>query len=407
MDFFNLITSIEAHKIIQKKIGIYKAKENIDVTESLNRVLAEDVMAPEDLPAFTKSIMDGYALQGQDTFGVSEEKPQSLELIGKVEMGKEPTVTIESGQAANISTGGMMPSGANAVIMVEDTELKDNRVKIYSSVSPGENIIYKGSDIEAGQRVLPKNHQLRSQDIGALAGLGIKQVEVYKKLKVGIISTGDELIRLDEKLKLGQTRDINTYSLSSLIEQIGAVPVTTRIIKDDYQSLKAAIEKLRNEVDFILISGGSSVGTRDVTYEVLDELGSNGVLIHGVAVKPGKPTIFTMLEDTPIYGLPGHPVSVMVIFKKFVAPYIEEGLGIIDDKIKVKAKFNQNLSSAPGREDYLRVKLKEKDGNLLAIPVRGGSSLIMTMVEADGLVKIPLSREGLSVGEVVEVELFK
>ena len=408
MEFFELITSVEARQIIEDNISSLQSnsKEKIHITQALDRVTAENVMAPESLPAFTKSVMDGYAVKAEDTFGASEEKPQTLELIGEVRMGIEPIMKLEKGEAAKIPTGGMLSSGADAVVMVEDTLLEGERVQIFKPVSPGQNIVSKGSDIEAGQQLLPRNHQLRPQDIGALAGVGVEEILVYKKTKVGVISTGDELIPLENDLKLGQTRDINTYSLGSLIEELGAITVEGKIVEDEFASLKVAVESLVTEVDFLVISGGSSVGTRDVTYEVLDEIGDDGVLIHGVAVKPGKPTIFTMIDDVPVYGLPGHPVSVMVIFKKFVAPYIKKRMGVKNELNTVKAKFSQNLSSAPGREDYLRVKLEEDETGLVAKPVRGGSSLIMTMVEADGLVKVPLSKEGLVTGEEVEVELL-
>lgn len=406
MDFFELVTPKEAHQIIEANIELKKKTERIRVTEGLDRVAACDILTAEDLPAFTKSTMDGYAVQAEDTFGASEEQPQTLEVIGEVEMGVKPELKLGAGQAVEIPTGGMIPDGADSVVMVEKTEAKADKVRVYTSVSPGANIVQKGSDILQGETVVSAGHRLRPQDVGALAGLGIAEIEVYKKPKVGIISTGNELISLNDELKPGQTRDINTYSLTSLVEKVGAIPVQGGIIEDNAVALKQALVELTDEVDFLVISGGSSVGAKDVTYNVLEEVGTTDVLLHGIAIKPGKPTLFTMLDKLPIYGLPGHPVSVMVTFKKFVAPYIKRQMGIEELPSTVKAEFGQNISSDPGREDYLRVTLEEREAGLVAKPVCGESSLIMTMVEADGLVRVPLSREGLTAGEEVEVELF-
>jgi molybdopterin molybdotransferase len=407
MGFLEVITPIDAHQIIEDSIDHLSLRsiEKIEVTQSLDRVTANEVLAPEDLPAFTRSVMDGYALKAEDAFGVSEDKPKSLKIIGSVEMGIKPEMEVKNGEAVKIPTGGMLPLGADGVIMVEDTDFKDDKVKIYNSISPGENIVERGSDVEAGQVVLAEGHKLRSQDIGALAGLGIEEIDVYEKPKVGIISTGDELLPLGEELEPGEIRDINSYSLSSLVSESGGTSISSEIIEDNAESLKSAIERMAPRVDFLLISGGSSVGTKDLTYEVVDELSSEGVLIHGIAVKPGKPTIFAKIDDVAVYGLPGHPVSAMIVFKKFVAPYLKKRIGVNDIPHKIIAEFDQNVSSAPGREDYLRVKLEKREEGFIAKPVRGESSLIMTMVEADGLVKIPLFKEGLS-KEEVEVELF-
>ncbi|MCK8824404.1 molybdopterin molybdotransferase MoeA [Fuchsiella alkaliacetigena] len=406
MAFFELITPLKAREIIKSNIKSLQKTEGIKVTEALGRVTAEDILASEDLPAFTKSVMDGYALRAEDSFGASEEKPKTLELVGEVEMGAEPKVTVESGQAVKIPTGGMLPAGAEGVIMIEETALKGDKLTIYNSISPGENIVAQGSDIETGQVVLASEHRLRAQDIGMLAGLGIAEVSVYRRPKVGVISTGNELISLNEERHLGQTRDINTYSLCSLVEELGAIAVPGGIIEDNEESLKEAVINLVDQVDFIVVSGGSSVGVKDVTYTVLNELGDSEVLIHGIAIKPGKPTIFNLVEGVPAYGLPGHPVSAMVVFKKFVAPYIEAVMGGEQEKRHIEAEFSQNLSSDPGREDYIRVKLKKEATGWVAKPVQGESSLMMTMVAADGLVKVPWSKEGLAAGEVVRVELF-
>ncbi|MBM7624536.1 gephyrin-like molybdotransferase Glp [Sporohalobacter salinus] len=406
MEFFEFVTPKEALQTIEANIDLKKKTEKINVTKGLDRVVAFDVLAAEDLPAFTKSTMDGYAIQAGDTFGASEQTPQTLDIIGEVEMGVRPNLELKAGQAVEIPTGGMLPDGADAVVMIERVETKADEVKVYTSVSPGANIVRKGSDILQGEVVVSAGHCLRPQDIGALAGLGITEIEAYKKPKVGIISTGNELISLGEELNPSQTRDINTYSLTSLVEELGAIPIQGGIIEDSNKALKQAVDELAPQVDFLLISGGSSVGARDVTYEVLEELGTEDVLIHGIAIKPGKPTLFTMLDELPVYGLPGHPVSVMVTFNKFVAPYINQKMGVIKPPSTVKAEFSQNISSDPGREDYLRVTVEKENNNLIARPVRGESSLIMTMVEADGLVRVPLSREGLTAGEEVKVELF-
>ncbi|NPV43841.1 MAG: molybdopterin molybdenumtransferase MoeA [Firmicutes bacterium] len=407
-EFFKVMSVDEVKEKIREWFGHIKPEgERLPIEDGLDRVLFEDVISPENLPGFDRSAVDGYVLKARDTFGASEAMPAILEVIGEIRIGQVPTMCLGSGQAAVISTGGMLPEGADSVVMVEDTDLLgDKTLNIYKAVSPGENVIRRDEDVKKGETLLRKGHRLRPQDIGALAGIGITRVDVSRKPRVVIISTGDELVEPAAVPRLGQIRDINSYTLSGLVQQYGGEPLRFGIIQDTYNALFEAVEKGIAEGDMVVISGGSSVGTRDVTGRVIEDLGSPGVLAHGVSVKPGKPTIIASACGKPVLGLPGHPVSAMVIFGIFGREIINLKLGYTGGSLKVKAVMGRNIASSAGREDYIRVSLIENHGQLTAIPVLGKSGLISTMVKAHGTVKIPAYKEGIQEGELVDVEIF-
>lgn len=407
-EFFKVMSVDEVKEKIREWFGHLKPEgERVPIEDGLDRVLFEDVISPQDVPGFDRSAVDGYALKAGDTFGASEAMPALLEVIGEIRMGQVPAMCLGSGQAAGISTGGMLPEGADSVVMIEDTDLLgDKTLNIYKAVSPGENVIRRDEDMKKGETLLKKGHRLRPQDIGALAGVGITRVDVSRRPRVVIISTGDELVEPAAVPRIGQIRDINSYTLSGLVQQYGGEPLRFGIIQDTYNALFEAVEKGIAEGDMVVISGGSSVGARDVTGRVIGDLGSPGVLVHGVSVKPGKPTIIASAGGKPVLGLPGHPVSAMVIFGIFGREIINLKLGYRGDSLKVKAVMGRNIASSAGREDYIRVSLIENHGQLTAIPVLGKSGLISTMVKARGTVKIPACKEGMREGESVDVEIF-
>ncbi|RMG74012.1 MAG: molybdopterin molybdenumtransferase MoeA [Nitrospirae bacterium] len=385
--------------------------ELTSIDNAYGLVLSEDVYSPEDLPGFSRSTMDGYAVNAEDTYGASEASPAYLTITARVQMGKEADFSLSRGEAAEIPTGGMLPEGANAVVMFEHTNRVDETmIEVLRPVAIGENIIRADEDIKRGELVLTRGHRLRPQDIGALAGLGITRIRTYRKPLVSILCTGDEIVPPQEPIAPGRVRDINSYNLYGLIVEAGGIPKKMGIIRDEPERLKEVLLKACSESDMVLVTGGSSVGERDFTARLISELGKPGILFHGVSIKPGKPLIGAVANGKPIFGLPGHPAAVTVCFENFVRPVLKKiGGESLKEKVKdctVKALFTRNLSSNPGRQEHVRVKLYHQQGRLMAEPVLGKSGLIKTLVESDGVVIIPKGSNGLYEGQEVEVRLF-
>ena len=380
--------------------------ETVALAESLGRILAENVYSDVDIPDFDRSTMDGFAVKASSTFGASEANPAYLNVKGQIPMGVKPDLTIGPGEAARISTGGMLPEGADSVIMVEHTDaLDDTTIEAYRSVAPGQNMIEKGEDIQCREPALTHPTRIRPQEAGLLAACGRSEISVYRRPMVGIISTGDEVVSVDQKPCDGQIRDINTHTLSGQVLAAGGVPVTFGIVKDSRDDLMEKCRRALQLTDMVLISGGSSVGARDYTVDVLDSLPDTDILAHGISISPGKPTILARSGDKPFWGLPGHAVSAMVVFAVVVRPFLDRlcGLTASRHQFGIQAVLNRNIASAQGRVDYVRVRLFDEDGVAMAEPVLGKSGLIHTMVKADGLIAIGMNTEGLDQGTVVEV----
>jgi len=379
--------------------------EYIPLSETYGRIPAENILSDADLPDFPRSTMDGYAVRAVSTFGASEGNPAYLTVKGSIAMGESPDFSVGPGEAARISTGGMLPNGADSVMMIEHTEILDSdTIEVYRSIAPGHNILEKGEDFKKGEIILSCGIKIRPQEIGLLAAFGKTAVKVYKKPVIAIISTGDEVVSVEEKPSPGQIRDINTYSLSAMVKETGAVPLIFGIVKDNYKTLLDTCSNALSQSDMIMISGGSSVGTRDFTIEVLSALPDSQILVHGISISPGKPTILAKVQNKGFWGLPGHVVSAMVVYSRVVKPFIEYICGLRYKKeLKISALLNRNISSVHGRTDYVRVRLTEKDGKLWAEPIPGKSGLINTMVKADGLIEIGINTEGLEKGAEVSV----
>jgi molybdopterin molybdotransferase len=385
--------------------------ESVLITAALNRVLARDIVSDEDLPGFKRSTMDGYALAARDTFGASENLPTPLNIVEEIKMGEIPRSTLHRGECAQISTGGMLPEGADAVVMVEYTQkVEGGVVEISRPVSPLENVILSDDDVKKGQVVLHKGSLLRPQDLGILAGLGISTVDVFTQPKAAIISTGEEIVDISKKPEVGQMRDINSYTLGGLCVQSGVEPIYCGIIKDKFEDIRLFIEKGLFQADVVLLSGGSSVGVKDFTLDAILSLDGVEVVAHGVSISPGKPTIIARRGNKTLWGLPGHPVSAMIIFDIFLRYLFGRLIGLTNlteyHSRMIEAEIDRNIESATGREDYIRVKLSHIEGRWLATPILGKSGLISTMVEADGIVTIDMNTEGLYRGEMVRVRLF-
>ncbi len=403
-ELFNVRTPPDALRMLLEQLPAETAVEDVDTDSALDRVLARDVASPADLPTFARSTMDGFAVRATDTFGASEGLPAYLRLVGEVLMGRAADADLTTGDCVRIATGGMLPPAADAVVMVEQTqEASDGTIEVLRAVAPGENVVQVGEDVRTGDPILRRGQQLRPQDIGGLVALGITRVCVARRLRVGIVSGGDELVDPLHEPGPGQIRDINSYTLAALVRRAGHEPCLAGIVPDEYTALEAAARQALASSDVVILSAGSSVSTRDMTATVIESLGSPGVLVHGVSLKPGKPTILAMCEGKAVFGLPGNPVSCMVTFDLFVAPTLAHLSGAdTTPRRTVTARLARNIASATGREDYIQVRLE--DG--AAIPVFGKSNLIFTLIRADGMLKIPLDVGGLAAGAQVEVVLF-
>jgi molybdopterin molybdotransferase len=407
--FFKVQTPDQLYKKLDRFTPL--SFEKVEIEDSLHRVLYEDVISPINLPEFRRSTVDGFALKAKDTYGVSEKNPAILRLVGEIPMGQISNIEVNEGEAVKVATGGMVPTGADSVQMIEFTESIDSHtLHVFKTLSPLENVIQIGEDVKAGETVLHKGHLIRPQDIGLMAGIGKTDVFVFLRPRVAIISSGDEIVPIENVPSLGEIRDINRYTIVSMVKEAGGIPIFLGIAKDRFNDLKEKIELGLRESDMVVITGGSSVGSLDLTGEVLQVFPGTEILAHGVSIRPGKPTLLADIDGKPFLGLPGHPVSAMVIFHFFGKPILKilSGLSreVIWHQIKVKARASRNIPSVPGREDYVRVNLEEKDGTLWAHPIFGKSGAISNLVHANGLIRIGINEEGLEEGEEAEVILL-
>ena len=400
--------------------------ESINTASALGRITATDLRAPHALPEFPRSTVDGFAVKARDTYGASDSLPAYLNLIGECPMGAAPELEIAPTTTAIIHTGGMLPKGADAVVMMEYTQKTrdtsevsedfgsiSGEIEILRAVANGENVIRIGEDVAQGTLIKPKGSPIRPAEVGGLMALGFTQVEVAQHPKIGIISSGDEVVHPEKRPQPGQVRDINSYTLSTLVEKYGGDAVVYGIVSDSMDAMKTAISRALDECEMVLITAGSSASARDMTAAAIDELGEPGVLVHGVNTRPGKPTILGVCDGKAVIGLPGNPVSALVNGYVFVAPLVRRLLGQNMDELRpsVSAKLTVNISSQAGREDWIPIRLTAKNAEsaekkYLANPIFGKSNLIFTLIAADGLLKISADATGLSAGEMVEVVLI-
>jgi molybdopterin molybdotransferase len=383
--------------------------EEIDTVQALGRVTVAPVMAPHPLPAFPRATVDGFAVRAADTFGANDALPAYLQVVGEIPMGAAPNFGLLPAQCALIHTGGMLPEGSDAVVMVEHTQsARPGEVEVLRAVAAGENVLKVGEDVAAGEEVIPAGVRLRPAEIGGLVALGFTRVRVAHRPRLGIISSGDEVVPPEMVPGPGQVRDVNAYTLSALVEAAGGQPVPYGIVPDQETAMRSTAARALAECDGVVITAGSSASTRDLTAKVINTLGEPGVLVHGVNVRPGKPTILAVCAGKPVIGLPGNPVSALVIASLFVTPVVHALLGLRQASFQpgVPAKLALNLPSQAGREDWIPVRLVPVADGYLADPVFGKSNLIFSLARADGLVCIPADATGLSAGELVQVVIF-
>ncbi len=398
-------TPEEVASLLEESFTLTMSGELVPLSEALGRVLREPVIAAEYVPDFNRSTVDGYAVRSSDTFGCSEAIPALLVLTGEVLMGETPVMEIGSGQCASIPTGGELPKGADAVVMIEYTEnYGDGTIGILKSAAPGSCLIFRGDDVRPGKEVLSRGRRLGVQDIGTLAALGHSKVSVCRKPVAGIISTGDELVSFSETPKGGQIRDVNSVMLSALLQDAGAECIFYGILKDDEALLDAAVGRALEECDLVLVSGGSSVGMKDSTCRVIEKHGS--LLFHGIAMKPGKPTILGIAGGKAVFGLPGHPMAAFFVSELFVRPLVSRLMGRKAHIREIQAVLDETISANDGREHYLGVCLEERDGLCHAVPIHSKSGLITSLAASDGYFRIPRDCEGIAAGSKISVRLY-
>jgi molybdopterin molybdotransferase len=407
-ELFTLIPPDQALETLFQNLPVQVQAEVLPAAEALGRVTTEPLHSPSVLPAFPRSTMDGYAVRAADTYGASESLPAYLNLVGEVPMGQAATVEVGAGETVIVHTGGMIPPGADAVVMVERTQkLSDDEVEVLRPVAVGENVLQIGEDVAQGDAILPAGHLIRPQDLGGLLAVGLTEVAVARQPRVAIIATGDEVVPPDQTPGPGQVRDINSYTAAAQTRQAGGLPLLFGVIPDNFASLREAARRGLDQADVVVLSAGSSVSFRDMTSRVIDQLGEPGVLVHGIGLKPGKPTILSVCAGKPVFGLPGNPVSAMVVFDLIVRPTLWRLQGCPPPtRSLVSARLARNVPSITGRMQVVPVRLEERGGETWADPVFGKSNLIFTLVKADGHITVPLDQAGLAAGEQVDVELY-
>ncbi|MCS7088530.1 MAG: molybdopterin-binding protein [Thermoflexales bacterium] len=409
-EFLNLLPPDEARRRWLSAFEHQTNAERIATAQALHRVTAEAVLSPHAVPSFNRAEVDGYAVRASDTYAASEGLPVYLRVIAEVPMGKAPLFHVLPGQAALIHTGGMVPMGANAVVMLEYTQrISESEVEILRPVSVGEGLILAGEDMEKGQVVVPAGMRLRASEIGALMALGITEVRVARKPLVGILSTGDEIVPPERNPEPGQVRDVNSYTIAAAVQQFGGEPLRYGIVPDDLEALRRRLLDALEACDMVVITAGSSASTRDMTTEAINSLGAPGVLVHGVNTKPGRPTILGVVRGKPIAGLPGNPVSALINAWLFVKPALEQLQGLDHPRPAplTRARLRTNLASEAGREDWWPVRLHRVANEWEAEPLHYKSNLIFKLAEADGLLRVPAEATGLEAGAIAEVMVWE
>jgi molybdenum cofactor synthesis domain-containing protein len=409
---FRETTKVEvALKRLLDSVAVNKQNsELVQLDEMLGRALAEDIVSDVNVPSHDRAAMDGYAVEAADTFGASQTTPATLKIVGRVEMARYPEFQLECGEAAEISTGGIMPRGTDAVVMLEYAKRVDEKeIEVLASVTPNENVSRAGEDIRVGDIVLRQGTRLRAPDIAMLAALSISEARVICKPRVAVICTGSELVELGDSVPQGKIVNTNRFLLSALIRQSDAVPVYLGIAKDSLEDISRLIRLALQKADIVVVTGGTSVGERDLVPEAIDQVGKPGMIVHGISIRPGMPTGLASADAKPVISLSGQPVAAMIGFNMFVQPLVLRLLGTRNEPAaSVKAKMSRRVASAIGMRTFLRVNVRESDGSYFADPIAtAGSGVLSSMTKANGMVVISEDKEGIEAGEEVTVLLFR
>ena len=397
-------TPEEVLALIDTEFAPIGGAENVSLAAAMGRILVEDIAATEYVPDFDRSTVDGFAVRARDTFGCTDAIPAILPLQGEVLMGEGAEFSLNAEECVAVPTGGAVPQGADSVVMVEYTEdYGDGTIGISKAAAPGQNMIFRGDDVFPGKVILKKGRVLSSQDIGALAAIGRVTVPVVKKLTVGILSTGDELVPPEAVPGPGQVRDVNGPMLEAMLTAFGVNVIHYGIVIDDEEKLSNVVKKAAAECDAVLMSGGSSVGVKDAACRIIESMGV--LLLHGIAIKPGKPTIIGKAGNQPLVGLPGHPVAAYFVTKLFVLPLLGRLMGRVQENYATTARITESISANHGRAQYHCCRLERRGEELYASPIRGKSGLITTLAGADGYFCIHRDCEGLPQGALVQVTI--
>lgn len=408
-ELFTVVPPPEAFAILARRLTPVDRREAVPLEAGLDRVAADGVLAGETLPAFERSTMDGYAVRSAETFGASDAAPAYLRLDGEVAMGSRATEPLLPGTARRIHTGAMLPPGADGVIIVEETNLRGDEVEVLRPAAPFEHVVRIGEDVQRHAPVVRSGDRLRAQDLGALAALGITRIAVRARPRIAILSTGDEVVAPAQVPRVGEVRDVNTTTIAAVVTRAGGIPLACGIVRDDESALFERAEAALADADALVLSAGSSVSSRDMTARIIDRLGSPGVLAHGIALRPGKPTVVAVCGGKPVIGLPGNPTSAFVVAWRLVRPMVRALAGEVvsddglDDAGVREATLTQNLPSRPGREDYVPATLSQREGRLEVTPLFAKSSLIFSLVRSQCLIAIPLDAAGAPAGSRVRV----
>lgn len=409
MDLLKVDTLESARKKLLERFGGKPlATRCIPIEQALGRTLAEDLISKESVPSFRRSTVDGFAVKAKDTYGATENMPVLLDILEDVPMGFPAVTTISNGCCAYVPTGGMIPEGADAMVMLEYTEMFDSQsIAVYSPVSTGKNVVHIGEDMPESTLFLKAGTVIGAGEIGTMAAAGVTDVHVYVPYRISIISTGDELVEIHRKPHAGQVRDINTHVLKALSEKYGYEINDISVLKDDEDIIREKLRENMQSSHIIVISGGSSKGRKDMTARLINEVASPGVFVQGLALKPGKPTILGYdKENAALFaGLPGHPVAAMAVFELLIGWLLKKRM-YHPEPFTLSARMETNFASAPGKTTYLLVKLLQADDGLIARPILGKSGLITTMTQADGYTLVDLNKEGLNAGEEIQVHLL-
>jgi molybdenum cofactor synthesis domain-containing protein len=406
--FLRVLTLEEAKARLEAYWKPAPGVASVSIEDALGLALAEDVISPLDVPPFDRAAYDGFAVRASDTFGADDEHPKSLRLVGRLEAGMWPRKKIRRGECMEITTGAPIPRGADAVVMTERAAGNGKNILVYRAVAPGENVAERGADIRRGQVVVKRGKRINVRDVGAMAAVGVSTVHVFSKPLVAVISTGSELLEPGERLRRGKIYDANGFALSQAVKSCGGEPVRLGIVPDRPSEIRSRVEKALRTCDVLLVSGGSSAGRGDVVPDVVARMGEPGVLVHGLALKPGKPTFIAVIDGKPIFGLPGYPVSALMVFDQLVAPYLRRLAGLEQpERASTRARLACKINSVRGRRELIPVKLSKQRGRLQAVPLMKGSGAIISLSTADGYIEVPSQQTLVEEGELAEVKLFE
>ncbi|MGL4912389.1 MAG: molybdopterin molybdotransferase MoeA [Romboutsia sp.] len=406
MKLFDVVSVKETLDIMKKTFTKNLEIENVNLVDSLNRYLANDIVSKINVPHFRKSLVDGYAVIFRDVISASDTNPIQMNLIGESEMGKICNFELDEEDCVYVPTGAMIPENSQGIVMIEYCEkLNDTEVLIQKGVSFNENIVEVGEDIKENEVLYKKGYLINERDLGVLAGANAKNISVYKGLVVGVISTGDEILNLDEDIKEAKIKDINAYILYGQLKNMHLNPIIYPPVKDNLEEIINLMQRSLNECDIVLISGGSSVGKKDETLKAIESFDKSEVLVEGIAIKPGKPTIIANIDDKLVVGLPGHPLSCAFVVESIIKPHIKS-LYECEGENYMVCEFEYNYHKAKGREEFLAVNIKEENNKLLCTPIFSKSSTIKQFANCDGYIKIDRDLEGINKGDVVKVYLF-